>query len=86
MTLGKEGALFSNIEGTYIESGLNVEAVDTLGAGDSFAGEFLYAIEKGLPVKEGLKLAVNLSGTLVTKKGELTKAEIFEIKKKLEII
>ena len=87
MTLGSEGALYANSNGTITENALSVDAIDTLGAGDSFAGGFLYGIEKGLEINVCLKLAVNLSGTLVTKKGlRLTNSEILDIKKKLHII
>ena len=86
MTLGKDGALFYNSNALVKESGLNVNAIDTLGAGDSFAGGFLYGLEQNLSSRDSLKLAISLSGTLVTKRGpRLSQDEIEEIKKALKL-
>ena len=86
MTLGKDGALFYNSEVMVREAGLNVDAIDTLGAGDSFAGGFLYGLEQNYSSKDSLKLAITLSGTLVTKRGpRLSQNEIEEIKKTLKL-
>lgn len=48
---------------------LDTPVVDTLGAGDTFAGAFLYALSKGYDYKTANELANIAGGVLVTKLG-----------------
>ena len=58
-----------------------VDAVDSNGAGDLFAGAFLYGITNGKSYKEAGELACACSANLVTQFGaRLTKEKILEIK------
>jgi sugar/nucleoside kinase (ribokinase family) len=52
-----------------------VEAVDTNGAGDLFAGAFLYAINNGLSYAEAGKLGCMSSSILVTQFGARLKLQ-----------
>lgn len=61
-----------------------VDAVDTNGAGDLFAGAFLYAITHGHDFHEAGKLACAASSQLVTKFGaRLTREQATEVKKRI---
>ena len=69
ITRGPRGArLFDGRD--YIEiDGHNVDAVDTNGAGDMFAGAFLYGITNGLDFETAGKLASFASATTVSSFG-----------------
>lgn len=50
---GKDGCLVMNREESYRVPGkTGVSCVDTTGAGDSFAAGFIFALSKGLPLRE----------------------------------
>lgn len=69
ITLGAEGALlFDGNELINIEPN-SVKAIDTNGAGDAFAGAFLYGITQGKSFKEAGDLASLTSATVVTQYG-----------------
>jgi sugar/nucleoside kinase (ribokinase family) len=52
-----------------------VEAVDTLGAGDLFAGAFLYGLTDGMSFKQSGDLASLASSKIVTQFGPRLQAE-----------
>ena len=59
-----------------------VKAVDTNGAGDLFAGAFLYGITNGMDHATAGALACNSSAQLVTQFGaRLTEDQLLDIKK-----
>ena len=58
VTLGKEGALAASAEGTVRVDGIDVEAVDTTGAGDLFAAAYVWADHWGVRLPERLRWAV----------------------------
>ncbi len=61
-----------------------VEAIDTNGAGDMFAGAFLYALTQGKTFGEAGKLACACAGKLVTQFApRLKKEQTLEIKKRI---
>lgn len=61
-----------------------VDAIDTNGAGDLFAGSFLYALTQGKTFGEAGKLACACSGKLVTQFGpRLKKEQTLEVKKRI---
>ena len=69
ITLGAKGALIIT-EGKEIEVlPPKVKALDTNGAGDLFAGAFLYAVTKGYSLGEAGRLACACSSELVTQFG-----------------
>ncbi|MBL6990401.1 MAG: adenosine kinase [Bacteriovoracaceae bacterium] len=69
ITLGDKGAvLFDGQKQINIEGNV-VEAIDTNGAGDLFAGAFLYAITQGKTFEQAGQLACNASAKLVTQFG-----------------
>lgn len=88
----KTMAITRGAQGAYIFDGNKeievlapeVEAVDTNGAGDLFAGAFLYAITNGHSFGEAGKIACACSSKLVTQFGaRLKKTQIKEIYSKM---
>jgi sugar/nucleoside kinase (ribokinase family) len=80
ITLGKNGALIFDGD-TFIEiEPYKVTAVDTNGAGDMFAGAFMYAITHGHSYAEAGKLASLASSRVVAQFGpRLAKAQVEKV-------
>ena len=71
LTLGKDGSLYSDVNGTLRQKAYPVKAVDTTAAGDTFTGYFLYSVAAGLTPAEGMKLASKASALTVTRPGAM---------------
>lgn len=69
VTRGPQGALLWDGQGLIEVPGLKVEAVDTVGAGDMFAGAFLYGLTQGWDYRRAGDLAAAASAKLVTSLG-----------------
>ncbi len=69
ITRGPQGALVFDGRDTVEIPGAKVTAVDTVGAGDMFAGAFLYGLAHGMDCVEAGSLAVRASARLVTHYG-----------------
>lgn len=69
ITLGPEGALLWDGDTQHKVEPFPVKAVDTNGAGDLFAGSFLYGITHGMSYEQAGKLASFASSLLVTEFG-----------------
>lgn len=84
LTLGHQGSLLMHDgEVTAIE-GVPVEAVDSTGAGDMYAGALLYGITNGLTWKQAGHLASHAAARIVGQMGArlqrpFTKAEVAEL-------
>jgi ribokinase len=68
-TLGKEGALAVADGPIEAVQALPVEAVDTVGAGDTFCGYLAAALAERLPLKAALRLAAVAGSLACTKAG-----------------
>jgi len=80
ITLGKKGSLIFDGENLLEIPPFPVDAVDTVGAGDMYAGCLLYGITNGLNWSSAGKLASLASANLVTSFGpRLTTSELQEI-------
>jgi sugar/nucleoside kinase (ribokinase family) len=75
ITLGAEGALVYDGETQHRIAPHKVTAVDTNGAGDMFAGAFLYGITQGKNFAEAGKLASVASATVVSDYGPRLNAD-----------
>lgn len=75
ITLGKKGAMV--FDGTSMQTvpGEAVSAIDTNGAGDMFAGAFLYAITNGQSFADAAKLANHAAAKVVSQYGPRLKPE-----------
>lgn len=69
ITLGAEGALVFDGETQFEIAPHKVEAIDSNGAGDAFAGAFLYGLSQGWGFAKAGKLASLTSATVVTQFG-----------------
>jgi sugar/nucleoside kinase (ribokinase family) len=69
ITLGSEGALIYDGKSVHEIAPTPVTAVDTNGAGDMFAGAFLYGITQGFDYAKAGRLASIAAATVVTQFG-----------------
>ena len=69
ITQGANGATIVTPEQQFHVDGRAVTAVDTNGAGDAFAGAFLYAINAGFTWKAAAQLAILISSEVVAQFG-----------------
>jgi sugar/nucleoside kinase (ribokinase family) len=81
ITRGPKGAfVFDGEEEIHVVT-IPVEAIDTNGAGDLFAGAMLYGINNGMNYAEAAKLGCLASSTLVTQFGaRLKKEQVSKVK------
>lgn len=75
ITLGKDGALVFDGKNSTKIAGESVTAIDTNGAGDMFAGAFLYAITAGKTYPEAAELANKAAAKVVSQYGPRLKPE-----------
>lgn len=87
LTLGEQGAMYGDSRSTLFQPAEKVTAVDTTGAGDTFAGYFTAGMAEGLSPEEAMKLAAKASAAAVTRPGasasiperrELDSMEVFK--------
>ena len=75
ITLGGEGALLFDGTTTIQVPATPVKAVDTNGAGDMFAGAFLYGLTNGYSYEQAGHLATKAAAQLVTQFGPRLKPD-----------
>ena len=68
-TLGSRGALVAGSKDMLFVDSYKVPAVDTVGAGDCFAGVFAAKLAEGKDVGENVKTAARAAAVCVTRKG-----------------
>lgn len=69
LTLGALGCVYTLEGKTYYHPARKVSAVDTTGAGDSFAGAIVYSLARNVPMAQAIMLATVVSSVTVTRKG-----------------
>ena len=69
VTQGPEGCLAVTPEESWWVKAIEVDARDTVGAGDCFSGNLAAALAEGLTLKEGIKWATVAAGLSVTRLG-----------------
>lgn len=69
ITMGKLGAWVSENGVGHLISGFDVDAVDTIAAGDTFNGVLMTALLEDLPLKETIRKAHAAAAIAVTRKG-----------------
>lgn len=85
ITCGSSGALVYDGEDTTEIDPTPVNAVDTLGAGDTFAGTFLYALTRGSSPVQAAKLANYVAAKVVARYGpRLDSDEISDLRADVE--
>lgn len=82
LTLGKDGAVYSDGEKKVYQPIFPVQAVDTTAAGDTFTGYFLAGLVEGLPMEQVLEMSAKASSICVTRAGAVPsipyRAEVME--------
>lgn len=69
ITLGSEGAFIHNKTEHCKVNATKVDAIDTTGAGDSFAAGYLFGISKGYSIEKAGQLASFCAGLIVSQDG-----------------
>ncbi len=72
VTAGAHGAAVAGPEGTHTIPGFKVQAVDTVGAGDTFVGALAVALAAGVPPREAVRAAAAAGAAAVTRPGAQT--------------
>ncbi|MBF2755036.1 MAG: tRNA glutamyl-Q(34) synthetase GluQRS [Gammaproteobacteria bacterium AqS3] len=75
--IGERGAADAPFQITEVPTSRSVKAIDTLGAGDSFAGAFMYAMVCGRPLVQCAQFANGIAGELVRHFGPRLDAKIY---------
>lgn len=85
ITLGAEGAIAASPDGCFRATSLEIEPVDTTGAGDAFVGIFAAALDQGDELRSALQKASVGAGLACTGLGAQTsQPSIVEIEAHLE--
>ena len=74
VTLGEEGAMIVTDDESIKVSGYKVDVIDSVGAGDTFIGNFASAIAKGESIQSAVSKANTAAALSVTKVGGATAA------------
>ena len=69
LTLGADGSYFSDGQETLFQKAYHVVAVDTVGAGDTFAGYLFAALAGGIAPKDAMDLSARAAAISVTRHG-----------------
>jgi ribokinase len=69
LTLGTKGVVYGDKDKVISLPAIEVEAVDTTGAGDTFIGYFVAEMISGSQIEQCLKMGVKASALCVTRKG-----------------
>lgn len=69
LTLGEKGSLIMHAGEAFPIEGVAVNAIDTTGAGDMYAGGMLYGITNGLTWRQSGHLASQAAGRIVSQMG-----------------
>lgn len=69
LTLGTKGLVYGDSTEVFSLPALNVKAIDTTGAGDTFTGYFLAELISGSNIEQCLKMGIKASALCVTRKG-----------------
>ncbi len=69
VTRGADGAHYSGIDGQFHIPALNVTAVDTTGAGDTYLGYVLAQLDQNMPIQDAMRIATAAAAIQVTRHG-----------------
>jgi len=71
ITLGGNGALLCNLDGTHHQNAPSVPVVDSTAAGDTFNGVLVTLLAEGRPIKDAVRLAVTAASLSVQTAGAI---------------
>ena len=69
LTLGGEGSVYAGAEGCFRQAAVPAEAVDTTGAGDTYAGFFLGGVLSRLDVPTAMRYASTAAAIAISRPG-----------------
>ncbi|KYK46015.1 ribokinase [Bradyrhizobium liaoningense] len=69
ITLGAQGAYYSDVNTSFALQAFPVKVVDTTAAGDAFNGAFAASLAHRLPIREAIKKALAVAALCVTRRG-----------------
>ncbi len=69
LTVGDQGAYYADAEQCLFQPARKVNAIDTVGAGDTFMGYFIYALYRGNDYGKALEIASTASSITVQRAG-----------------
>ncbi|HZS93875.1 MAG TPA: ribokinase [Chloroflexota bacterium] len=69
VTRGERGALVVTGDGSFAVSSPQVNAIDTVGAGDAFVGNLAYSLDSGETLRDGVEFAVAAAAVSVQRAG-----------------
>ena len=72
LTLGSRGCTYRDARQSLFHPSFSVTAVDTTGAGDTFAGYFITGISEGMTCADAMRLASAAAALAVSEKGAAT--------------
>jgi sugar/nucleoside kinase (ribokinase family) len=75
---GSSGSLIKSGHDQYTIGVIDVNPIDTTGAGDLYASGFLFGLSKGLPLQECGELGALLAGNVIEFMGSKMSAERWE--------
>jgi len=78
ITCGKEGAIVSDGAEISMVPGVQTIPVDTTGAGDIFAGSFLFALSRGESFQQAARLANSAASLLISNYGARLDADVVD--------
>ena len=78
ITNGEDGARCFDGERVFLSEGIRVDAIDTNGAGDMFAGAFLFAITSGRNYQWAADFANDCASRVVQRFGPRLDRQVFE--------
>ena len=81
--IGEKGSLVMDNNGLHKIKGFKVDAINTTGAGDAYAGGFLYGISHGLDVKTSGKIASYVAAQVVASHDSMINRSLKEEIKKI---
>ncbi|TVZ52897.1 PfkB family carbohydrate kinase [Dokdonia sp. Hel_I_53] len=79
VTLGADGAMLYHKGGIHTQEGFSVEAIDTIGAGDSFLAALLFGLLSGETPDDALEVACAIGSIVASKEGANPEVKISEI-------
>ena len=69
LTIGSDGAIFTNGTKKFRQPSFPVKAVDTTAAGDTFSGYFIARILEGSSEEQAMEMAARAASIAVTRRG-----------------
>ncbi|NOT46395.1 MAG: carbohydrate kinase [Acidobacteria bacterium] len=76
VTLGGEGSILVSVENVAISSGIKINAIDTIGAGDAFTAALTHGLLRKWDIEDTNKFANRVGGFVASRKGAMPKIDL----------